>query len=140
MVIYNTKLKLSVSLSVYYSNSFCLYLGVSHSQRISAMEKGQCPTVATWESGNVRSRKATTPATATTPGQVWKKLKFSVIHDSICHHFPCHLNVYKSIIDIADTISILLIQSKCMPICLVFHLNSLFSSFFSILNILFIAY
>lgn len=32
------------------------------------MEKGQCPTVATWESGNVRSRK-TTP-TATTPGQV----------------------------------------------------------------------
>lgn len=37
-------------------------------KRISAMEKGQCPTVATWESGNVRSRK-TTP-TATTPGQV----------------------------------------------------------------------
>lgn len=38
-------------------------------QRISAMEKGQCPTVATWEGGNVRSRKAT-PTTATTPGQV----------------------------------------------------------------------
>lgn len=38
-------------------------------QRISAMEKGQCPTVATWESGNVRSRKATT-TTASTPGQV----------------------------------------------------------------------
>lgn len=33
------------------------------------MEKGQCPTVATWESGNVKSRKAT-PTTATTPGQV----------------------------------------------------------------------
>lgn len=32
------------------------------------MEKGQCPTVANWESGNVRSRKAT--PTATTPGQV----------------------------------------------------------------------
>ena len=32
------------------------------------MEKGQCPTVANWEGGNVRSRKAT--PTATTPGQV----------------------------------------------------------------------
>lgn len=31
------------------------------------MEKGQCPTVAQWEGGNVRSRKAT--PTATTPGQ-----------------------------------------------------------------------
>ncbi|XP_055313266.1 glycine receptor subunit alphaZ1 [Sitodiplosis mosellana] len=36
--------------------------------RISAMEKGQCPTLATWDGGNVRSRKAT-PTTATTPGQ-----------------------------------------------------------------------
>ncbi|XP_037914772.1 glycine receptor subunit alpha-2 isoform X2 [Hermetia illucens] len=35
--------------------------------RISAMEKGQCPTVANWEGGAVRSRKAT--PTATTPGQ-----------------------------------------------------------------------
>lgn len=32
------------------------------------MEKGQCPTVATWESGNVRSRKGT--PIVTTPGQV----------------------------------------------------------------------
>lgn len=36
---------------------------------MSAMEKGQCPTVANWESGNVRSRKA--PQTVTTPGQVY---------------------------------------------------------------------
>ncbi|XP_059620893.1 glycine receptor subunit alphaZ1 [Phlebotomus argentipes] len=35
--------------------------------RISAMEKGQCQTVANWEGGQVRSRKAT--PTATTPGQ-----------------------------------------------------------------------
>ncbi|XP_055921666.1 glycine receptor subunit alpha-2 isoform X2 [Eupeodes corollae] len=35
--------------------------------RISAMEKGQCATVANWESGAVRSRKAT--QTPTTPGQ-----------------------------------------------------------------------
>lgn len=34
------------------------------------MEKGQCPTVANWEGGNVRSRKAT-PTTVTTPGQVF---------------------------------------------------------------------
>lgn len=40
----------------------------THFQRLSAMEKGQCPTVATWESGNVRSRKGT--PTVTTPGQV----------------------------------------------------------------------
>lgn len=45
-------------------NDLCLL------QRISAMEKGQCPTVANWESGNVRSRKAT-PNTVTTPGQVF---------------------------------------------------------------------
>lgn len=38
-------------------------------KRLNAMEKGQCPTVANWESGNVRSRKAT-PTSATTPGQV----------------------------------------------------------------------
>lgn len=31
------------------------------------MERGQCPTVATWESGNVRSRKST--PSVTTPGQ-----------------------------------------------------------------------
>lgn len=31
------------------------------------MERGQCPTVATWESGNVRSRKS--PPSVTTPGQ-----------------------------------------------------------------------
>ncbi|XP_032590889.1 glycine receptor subunit alpha-2 isoform X2 [Drosophila grimshawi] len=35
--------------------------------RISNMEKGQCATVASWESGAVRSRKAT--QTPTTPGQ-----------------------------------------------------------------------
>lgn len=35
--------------------------------RISAMEKGQCATVANWEGGAVRSRKAT--QTPTTPGQ-----------------------------------------------------------------------
>lgn len=45
-------------------NDLCLL------QRISAMEKGQCPTVANWEGGNVRSRKAT-PTTVTTPGQVF---------------------------------------------------------------------
>lgn len=45
-------------------NDICLL------QRISAMEKGQCPTVANWEGGNVRSRKAT-PTTVTTPGQVF---------------------------------------------------------------------
>lgn len=39
-----------------------------HFQRISSMEKGQCPTVASWEGGAVRSRKAT--QTPTTPGQV----------------------------------------------------------------------
>lgn len=44
-------------------NDICLL------QRISAMEKGQCATVANWESGNVRSRKAT-PTNVTTPGQV----------------------------------------------------------------------
>lgn len=32
------------------------------------MEKGQCATVASWEGGAVRSRKAT--QTPTTPGQV----------------------------------------------------------------------
>lgn len=32
------------------------------------MEKGQCATIASWEGGNVRSRKAT--SAATTPGQV----------------------------------------------------------------------
>lgn len=37
-------------------------------QRISNMEKGQCATVASWEGGAVRSRKAT--QTPTTPGQV----------------------------------------------------------------------
>ncbi|XP_068144315.1 glycine receptor subunit alpha-2 isoform X8 [Drosophila tropicalis] len=36
-------------------------------QRISNMEKGQCATVASWEGGAVRSRKAT--QTPTTPGQ-----------------------------------------------------------------------
>ncbi|ALC40666.1 CG12344 [Drosophila busckii] len=36
-------------------------------QRISNMEKGQCATVANWEGGAVRSRKAT--QTPTTPGQ-----------------------------------------------------------------------
>lgn len=36
-------------------------------QRINNMERGQCPTVATWESGNVRSRKST--PSVTTPGQ-----------------------------------------------------------------------
>lgn len=41
------------------------------------MEKGQCPTVATWESGNVRSRK-TTP-TVTTPGQVFHEIIFCKI-------------------------------------------------------------
>ncbi|XP_067628409.1 glycine receptor subunit alpha-2 [Eurosta solidaginis] len=35
--------------------------------RISNMEKGQCPTVASWEGGAVRSRKST--QTPTTPGQ-----------------------------------------------------------------------
>lgn len=49
-------------------NDLCLL------QRISAMEKGQCPTVANWEGGNVRSRKAT-PATVTTPGQVFSVAK-----------------------------------------------------------------
>lgn len=59
------------------------------SQRISAMEKGQCPTVATWESGNVRSRK-TTP-TATTPGQVIVQA-FTITPYSpllICPSIPC---------------------------------------------------
>lgn len=32
------------------------------------MEKGQCPTITTWEGVNIRSRKST--PTATTPGQV----------------------------------------------------------------------
>ncbi|XP_037042780.1 glycine receptor subunit alpha-2 [Bradysia coprophila] len=35
--------------------------------RINAMEKGQCPTITTWEGVNIRSRKST--PTATTPGQ-----------------------------------------------------------------------
>lgn len=41
-------------------------------QRINAMEKGQCPTITTWEGVNVRSRKST--PTATTPGQVVKMM------------------------------------------------------------------
>lgn len=59
-------------------NDLCLL------QRISAMEKGQCPTVANWEGGNVRSRKAT-PTTVTTPGQVFSiaktkhKIRLSII-------------------------------------------------------------
>lgn len=32
------------------------------------MEKGQCPTITTWEGVNIRPRKST--PTATTPGQV----------------------------------------------------------------------
>lgn len=51
---------------------FFLYL-----KRLSAMEKGQCPTVANWESGNVRSRKAT-PTSVTTPGQVIFQIDFVV--------------------------------------------------------------
>lgn len=50
--------------------TFLLSFHVSGSaaQRISNMEKGQCATVASWEGGAVRSRKAT--QTPTTPGQV----------------------------------------------------------------------
>lgn len=57
------------------------------------MEKGQCPTVANWEGGNVRSRKAT-PATVTTPGQVFsvakKKKRFVVIFMV----FPLHTAIF----------------------------------------------
>lgn len=38
------------------------------------MEKGQCATVASWEGGAVRSRKAT--QTPTTPGQVLNPERF----------------------------------------------------------------
>lgn len=51
-------------------------------QRISAMEKGQCPTVANWEGGGnvtVRPRKGTPTSTTTTPGQVVRyKLLFKI--------------------------------------------------------------
>lgn len=56
---------------VYLQNIELICCVFSLTQKISAMEKGQCPTVATWDGGNVRSRKAT-PTTATTPGQVRK--------------------------------------------------------------------
>lgn len=42
------------------------------------MEKGQCPTVANWEGGAVRSRKAT--PTATTPGQVNTHYTHNYVH------------------------------------------------------------
>lgn len=55
------------------------------------MEKGQCPTVASWEGGAVRSRKAT--QTPTTPGQV-----------SVLFSYRKHLNAINYVIryDICD--------------------------------------
>ena len=44
------------------------------------MEKGQCATVASWEGGAVRSRKAT--QTPTTPGQVGRYIVRSYMYIS----------------------------------------------------------
>lgn len=47
------------------------------------MEKGQCATVANWEGGAVRSRKAPSQ-TPTTPGQVSINLTEISIFDYVC--------------------------------------------------------
>lgn len=91
LLVFLTANYIESTLDLFLSVSFigCFYL-----QRISAMEKGQCPTLATWDGGNVRSRKAT-PTTATTPGQVKRDKKNNTDHSlSYCVRFflPLYLN------------------------------------------------